>query len=304
MISPFLTIFTPLYNRRKFLPRLLESLADQTDHDFEWIVIDDGSSDNPNEFFNSLDIENILFEIKFYSVKNGGKHRAVNMGARMAKGKWFLILDSDDWLKPEAVAIIKDRVQLIMDNDSFAGICALRVTPDDKDIGSSCDYTTLDSTFFDYRFKHRIKGDRAEVVRTSIMKEYPFPEFKQEKFLGESILWNQISKKYLTRFTSDRFYICDYQPEGLTDTFTRQMENNPLGAMVNEKYIATYQDCPLAFRMISVLFYFRYFHLAKNKYGLSSIPRSLRPTLKMNIYRLFNPLTAIMLSMYRKLRKE
>lgn len=286
--SILLTIFTPTYNRAHFLNRLYESLERQTDFDFEWIVVDDGSSDNTPSLMKELCSMESAFPIKYFQINNGGKHRAINKGVKEASGKWFLILDSDDWLSNDAVALIKRRITTIENDDRFCGIAGLRVTPELKTIGNECYYETLDTTFFDYRFKLKIHGDRAEIIKTDIMREYPFPEFESEKFLGEAIIWNSMSSQYLTRFTNDKFYICEYQPGGLTDTFNKKMDENPFGAMLNQLSIINHKNCPLEFWLFANFKYWHYWKIAKRL--KQSIPSNLNPTVTMKIFSLFNPI--------------
>ena len=94
-----ITVFTPTYNRAKLLPRLYKSLQEQTNKDFEWVIVDDGSTDNTKEV-----IDNIItqqendFPIRYFYKENGGKHTAINQGAKEAKGELFFIADSDDVL--------------------------------------------------------------------------------------------------------------------------------------------------------------------------------------------------------------
>lgn len=286
--STLLTIFTPTYNRAHFLYRLYKSLERQIDFDFEWIVVDDGSSDNTPSLMKKLCSMGSPFPIKYIQTNNGGKHRAINKGVKKASGQWFLILDSDDWLSNDAVAIIKRRITTIKNDNRYCGITGLRVTPELKTIGTECKYETLDTTFFDYRFKFKIHGDRAEVIKTDIMREHPFPEFENEKFLGEAVVWNGISSKYLTRFTNDKFYICEYQPGGLTDTFNKKMDENPFGAMLNQLSIIKHKNCPLTFWLFANFKYWHYRKIAKKL--MQRIPNNLNPTIKMRICALLNPM--------------
>lgn len=300
--SPTLTIFTPSYNRAKFLKRLYDSLISQSDYDFEWLLVDDGSSDNTEEYMTSLIQRNTPFRIKYFRQQNGGKHRAINFGVSQSQAKWFFILDSDDWITPNAVSLIKKRILEIKENHDFCGIAGLRVTPDFKTIGTECQYDKLDSDFFEYRYKHRIVGDRAEVLRTEILREYRFPEFKGENFLGEAVVWNQIAEKYKLRYTSDKFYICEYQAGGLTDTFSKMMDKNPKGAMSNQLSIIKHRNCPILFWLLANYFYFKYRRIAQTNKIV--IPRDLNPTIKMRITSILNPLIGTSLVLIKYLKKH
>lgn len=297
-----LTVFTPTYNRAHTLRRLYDSLARQSCFDFEWIIIDDGSSDNTEQLITELSQMNNQFPIIYDRQPNGGKHRAINKGVKMANGDWFIILDSDDWLSDNAVAIIKKRIAEVEHNNKFCSITGLRVTPDLKTIGSECDYVKLDSDFFSYRFRRRVKGDRAEVIKTSVMREYPFPEFAKENFLGEAVIWNSMSQNYFTRFTSDKFYICEYQQGGLTDTFDRMMDANPLGAMANQMSITKHKGCPVIYWLIANHYYWHYRKLALLRKNI--IPKSLSPTTSMKICSIASPLISIVIQIRAFLRRR
>ena len=123
----FCSICTPTYNRKNLLENLYRSLLAQTDNDFEWIVIDDGSEDDTEEYMQKILKENNKFEIRYYKQKNGGKHRAVNKGIEIAKGQVFAIVDSDDVLIENAVEKIKKGFSEIKEvNKKFAGVAFQR----------------------------------------------------------------------------------------------------------------------------------------------------------------------------------
>lgn len=258
----FLTIFTPVYNREKLIPRLFESLKAQTDKDFEWVVVNDGSTDNTEALIKSYMQENVGFDIIYRCQKNGGKHRAANLGVEIASGEWFFIVDSDDWLDIRAVDIIKKRIREVDSDNTFCGITPLRVFPDGKTIGTEMDRDILDSDFFSYRFIHKMEGDRAEIVRTAIMKQFPFPEFKGENFLAEHAVWFPISARYKTRYTSDPIYYCEYQEGGLTDLFSKLQQLNPLGTLYGLKVTISHPLCSLKEKIRHLYYYKRYEDIA------------------------------------------
>ncbi len=220
------TVFTPTYNRAYSLPRLYNSLCKQTCKDFEWLIVDDGSSDDTEKLISNYLNENII-PIRYYKQLNGGKHRAINHGVRRAKGELFFIVDSDDWLADNAIERILLRYQGIKNNSDFAGVCGLRVYPSGTKIGGENNFGILDCTSLDFRYKYNVSGDMAEVIRTDILKKYPFPEFKNEKFCPEALIWNRIALKYKLRYFYERIYICEYLPDGLTSKITRIRHLSP-----------------------------------------------------------------------------
>jgi glycosyltransferase involved in cell wall biosynthesis len=99
-----ITVFTATFNRYNELKRVYECLKLQTYHDFEWIIVNDGSSDNTDELVNTWISEKLL-DIKYYYQPNQGKHIAFNYGVRVALGTMFVNLDSDDVIVPNALEL-------------------------------------------------------------------------------------------------------------------------------------------------------------------------------------------------------
>ncbi len=130
-----ITIFTPTYNRGFCLPVLYKSLQKQETYNFEWLVIDDGSTDNTKDLFTAWQKENNKFKITYLYQENGGKHRAINRGVQLAKGELFFIVDSDDYISKNATKRMAEMYSEIKDNQHFAGISAMRAHFNGKRIG-------------------------------------------------------------------------------------------------------------------------------------------------------------------------
>lgn len=256
-----ITIFTPTYNRCHTLVRLYESLCRQTSFDFEWLVIDDGSTDDTKEYIQSLPEDR--FRIRYYYQPNGGKHRAINRGVKLAGGEWFFIVDSDDYLTEDAVHLLNKYLKDIESDNSYCGIVALRMTPDHKTIGTPCTYDTLDTDFISYQTKYMNKGDRAEVVRTSIMKNYPFPEIQNEKFCTEAVVWNRIAQKYISRYVNESIYVCEYLLGGLTDNYERIMNESPYYSMIYYRDLISYDQISFFSKIRYLVRYFHFCRIAK-----------------------------------------
>lgn len=211
------TIFTPTYNRGYIIEKLYHSLQNQVFRDFEWIVIDDGSTDNTETLFEKFSEDNNDFNIIYKKVANGGKHRAINIGTKIAKGELFFIVDSDDFLPSDSLKVI-DEVEKTIDEaekKEFAGICGQK-GGDSNAIGSTFDGEYIDATYLQTN-EYNIHGDKSEVFYTDIIKKYPFPEFEGENFIPESTVWNKIGADGLKfRYFNKVVYYCDYLPDGLT----------------------------------------------------------------------------------------
>lgn len=121
-----LTIFTATYNRSKYLSTLYNSLVKQSNYNFEWLVIDDGSIDDTEKYIK--EIQNFVkrFDIRFYSQEHGGKHRAMNKAFDLARGKYFFPVDSDDYLTENAVELVLKWIEGIRKNDKIVGVSGLK----------------------------------------------------------------------------------------------------------------------------------------------------------------------------------
>ena len=98
-----ITVFTPTYNRAYILETLYHSLQRQTFADFEWLIVDDGSSDGTDSLVRSWQADQNPFPIRYVYQENGGKCRAINRGLELAAGELFFTVDSDDYLTDDAL---------------------------------------------------------------------------------------------------------------------------------------------------------------------------------------------------------
>ncbi len=224
------TVFTPTYNRAYTLGNLYRSLKAQTSHDFEWIVIDDGSEDETEDLVRQWIQETQEFLIIYRKVPNGGKHRAINVGVNLAKYEAFFIVDSDDCLTEDAIGFILAEFPKIADDDRYAGISGLRMYKNGEIIGGTPTFSDyVDTTNFE-RVEYSLSGDKAEVYKTSVLKRYPFPEFADEAFLTEAVVWDAIAFDGLKiRWFNRAIYITEYMPDGLSQNIYMKMKKNPFG---------------------------------------------------------------------------
>ena len=272
-----ITVFTPTYNRAYILPQLYKSLCEQTILDFEWVIVDDASSDDTEALVSEWEkrcIFNILY-IKY--LDGGGKHRAINIGVNKAQGKLFFIVDSDDYLASDALQRIAEQYRLIQNDTSYAGVCGLRCYPDGRVIGrnpAEQDYTLLSCSSLDYRFLYKYKGDRAEVFKTEVLKQYLFPEFEGERFCPEALIWNRISLNYKLQYFWGKIYYCDYLEDGLTAKITKiRMESSQASVLYYSELLN--MDIPLVEKCKAAINYWRFYYCIKSKKNYS-IPISFK----------------------------
>jgi glycosyltransferase involved in cell wall biosynthesis len=251
-----ITVFTPTYNRASLLLRLYDSLCKQTFNDFEWLIVDDGSQDDTERVVNTFIADGKL-DIRYIKQANGGKHRAINRGVRVAKGELFFIVDSDDWLPNDSLETITMYYSEIKDDRMFAGVSGLDGFDDGKNIGDSLPQETIDCNSLDLRFKYKVSGDMSEVFRTEIMKEFPFPEIDGEKFCSEAVVWNRIANKYKLRYFNKIIYTAEYQPDGITSGIVKARMNSPIASMICYSELCSYR-IPFLQKVKAAINYWRF----------------------------------------------
>lgn len=256
-----LSVITPTYNRAKLLPRLYKSLCNQSYRNFEWIVVDDGSTDETSVFMERTLAVHHDFPIRYYKKVNGGKHTAVNMGVNQANGQLIFIADSDDMLLPQSLQIVADEFASITDDDSFCGVCGLDCDMKGNVVGSGLPQDRIDANSLDLRMKFGVQGDLKEVFETKVMKEFPFPEIEGERFCPEALVWNRIAQKYKLRCFNAPIYQVEYQKEGLTSNIVRIRMQSPVASMMTYQEMTEYQ-VPYAIKVKSAINYWRFWWCA------------------------------------------
>ena len=269
----FITIFTPTYNRAYLLPKLYDSLVAQEQKDFEWLIIDDGSTDNTEDLIKKFQNENKI-RIRYVKQKNSGKYKAINKALDLALGELFMIVDSDDYLTTNAIILIKKYYEQIKDDNNFIGVVGLKgknlTEPytsyynEKKQKNKFYNLEFIDSTYIDYRYKYKISGDRAEVCITEKMKKYKFPELTNEKFMNEGYIWNKMANDGLKfRYFNDIIYIGEYLSDGLSQNMKNIKLNSPENAAIENNEYIRLKKLPLKVRIKACANYYRYSTICK-----------------------------------------
>ena len=230
-----ITVFTPTYNRGYLLGKFYESLLKQTNTDFEWLIIDDGSNDNTSNIINKF-IDDDKIRIRYFYQENCGKHRAINKGLDIAEGELFFIVDSDDTLIPAAIELVLEKYKSVENCPEFAGISFNKGYSEKEIVGKTFSSEFMDCTNLE-RGKKKILGDKSEIYRTEILRNIKFPEIEGENFMSEIVLWNEVARQgYKLRWYNEIIYICNYLEDGLTVNRDSIYLRNPIAhkMMVNE----------------------------------------------------------------------
>lgn len=222
-----ITIFTPTYNRGYILDRLYDSLKKQTDKNFEWVIVDDGSEDNTKNIIDEWKKENKIL-IRYFKQENQGKPIAHNLGVENAEGELFVCVDSDDLLKENAVEIIRKFWKENEDEDTI-GIVFPKINKDNNYIGKPITKKVKKATLLDFYNKYDLKGDTMLVYKTSIIKKYRFPKIEGEKFIPENYLYDKLDQEGKLLWCDAKLYVCEYLEDGYTNNAKKLIKNNPKG---------------------------------------------------------------------------
>ena len=223
-----ITLFTPTYNRAYILTQLYRSIQRQTFRNYEWLIVDDGSTDDTEQMVRAWTKEGNSFPIRYYKQRNGGKCRAINYGLELAEGQLFLVVDSDDFLTRDALQKIAEWEEQLPHDGSFCGVAGNLGTDESQTPNRLFDHEFFDGSLLDrYRC---VEGERALAFYTDIHRKYPYPSFGDEKFMTEAVAYNRMAHDgYKMRFYNDIICVYEYRDDGLTKAGNTLFLKNPRG---------------------------------------------------------------------------
>lgn len=259
-----ITVFTPLYNRAKSIYKVYESLCQQSCYDFEWLVINDGSTDNSDIIMNEiLQNHNSSFPISYFYQENKGLTRTINKALELAKGILLFRLDSDDYALSDAIQNISDCYSLIIDDNSLCSITFLSQRCNGQVNGIHPFSEITRSNFAEYRDKYRAKGDRAEVMKIDVYKNFKYPEIFGEKFCPEGVVWNRLAMQYDTLYIPKAIYVKGDYDDSITANVYQCLRRNAKGVTLYYKEIVINSHFTFRYRFINAIKFYRYAFYAK-----------------------------------------
>lgn len=219
MKDPVFSVVTPTYNRADLLSRVYLSLKKQSFKSFEWIVIDDGSTDNTLDVISEFK-KDANFTIKYIKTKNSGKVSALNTSIEYCEGFFYLVFDSDDWCDSNALEVFyKEYLELKkeVNYDSYCALSALKRYQSGSIVGD--DYARVNKyglTYID-RINNNIQGDKWECLIFNKMHHLLYPVAESEKYMAPSYIWLQLAKDNLkTVFINKALSTIEYQSDGIS----------------------------------------------------------------------------------------
>lgn len=215
-----ISIFTPTYNRKELLANVYKSLLEQTDKNFIWLIIDDGSTDGTKKIVKKW-IADKKINIEYYYKRNGGKHTAYNLMLDVVKTDYiFIALDSDDTMPKEAVIIIKT---MLNTNEGCWGIVGQAVCTNGKTDSNIEKYNGL--SLATVANMGKMGMETSIIIKTSYAKKFKYPEIEGESFMTEAYTYIQMKAPFI--WTNKAFRKSSYRNDGLSRNICKLYLNNP-----------------------------------------------------------------------------
>jgi glycosyltransferase involved in cell wall biosynthesis len=238
-IKPLFTIFTPTYNREKFLKFAFDSIKNQKSyHLFEWLIIDDGSTDKTFDLVKEIKKKS-KFKIRYYYQPNSGKHVAHNRAILKAKGELIIFLDSDDQILPGAINYLYKiwKSKSPIQKKAIAGFLAHCVNNKNQLIGENWPERLKQVHLHELIFNNLIIGEKIPIYRTDVLKKYPFPKSNQMffEFIPEGVVWLEISKYYKVELLDKPMRYYHKNNEGLMIQNSKFITNLKGKILLNEQ---------------------------------------------------------------------
>lgn len=249
MAEKTLTVFTPTFNRRELLTRCYESMCRQTNKDFVWMIVDDGSTDDTKKFADEWK-KNSDLEIRYIYKDNGGLHTAYNVAIENIDTELCVCIDSDDFMPDNAVELILNFWDKY-GSDEYAGIVGLDFNLDGKVIGDPLpNQKTVNLIDLFIGKYHIVNGDRTNVIRTELYKTVaPMKVFPNEKNFNPHYMHLQISDNYDFLVLNENLRFVDYQSDGMTNSILKQYKSSPNSFAEIRKLYLSFSGTSLKFKI-------------------------------------------------------
>lgn len=262
-MKKLITVFTPTYNRRECIQHCYKSLQSQTSYNFEWLIIDDGSTDNTEELIRKWQEEEKRFVIRYVKKENGGLHTGYNKGIEEARTELFVCIDSDDWMPDDAIEKIENIWKRVSDK-GYVGIMGIDRYENGECVGDLFPKDTSEMYLYEKMTKYNIPGDKKMVHRTDLLKQVaPMPSFQGEKNFNPSYMMYQLDQFGKLYVTNECFCIVDYQPNGMSSNIYKQYYDSPNSFAETRKLYLGFPDTTLSFKVRQYVHYVSSCILAK-----------------------------------------
>ncbi|WP_168122741.1 glycosyltransferase family 2 protein [Paenibacillus sp. HB172176] len=266
-----LTVFTPTYNRSYCLGQLYESLKRQKNDDFEWLIIDDGSTDNTEELVQGW-LAEAQISMTYIKQENQGMHGAHNTAYENIRTELNVCMDSDDYMPHDAIDKIISFWKTHGSN-KVSGFVALDAYTDGRIIGTRLPDKLEASTLFDLYAKHGVTGDKKLVYRTELAKLYPYPLFQGERYVGLAYKYYKLDEHYPLLLCNEVLCIVEYMEDGSSRNMLRQYRINPRGFAFYRKSLMELSLASAGFKYRQAVHYISSSLFSRNRNWFKESPK-------------------------------
>lgn len=267
-----LTVFTPTYNRAYILPQCYEAMKRQTEQDFVWLVVDDGSSDGTEELVKGWMQEEHGFTLRYVRQENKGMHGAHNLAYENIDTEINTCIDSDDFMPDDAVEKIVRFWQTCERDEHISGFLALDAYKNGEVIGTKLPVEKAPATSYDFYYRYGVSGDKKFILRTDLTKQNPYPIFEGEKYVNLATKYSLLDKEYKLLALNEVVCIVEYLEDGSSRNMIRQYFKNPQGFAYSRKLCMQLPFAGFKFRFVQAMHYVSSSLILKNKHFLSESP--------------------------------
>lgn len=289
--KPLITVFTPSYNRKNCIHKCYESLQQQTSHNFCWLIVDDGSTDNTEALIKQWQSTETKFKIIYDYKDNGGLHTGYNRGIELAETELFVCIDSDDYMPCDAIERIEAKWNEIKDR-GYVGIMGIDRYENGECVGDPFPEGVTEMFLYEKLTVYNLSGDKKMVHRTDLLKKVaPMPTFKGEKNFNPSYMMYQLDRYGKLYVTNECYCIVDYQPNGMSSNIYKQYCNSPNSFAKTRLLYLSFPNTSFAFKLRHSIHYVSSCILAKKLFkGIAESPcrflaiLSLLPGALLSVY--------------------
>ena len=282
-----LSILTATYNRANYLPKLYESIKENLKYKItpEWIIVDDGSTDETKNIVEEFIQENRII-IKYMYQKNSGKMSAINEAVKIATGDLIVDCDSDDFFSDNGFEIIEKNAEKLFKDEELYGMVFLKKEENGKISGKEFSQKEYKTTMFDLYFKEDINGEKIIVYNSKIRKMYSHQLEHNEKFITEARMYHKMDEKYKLLAINEVVEIGSYIEDGYTKNINKTFKENPYGYYMYFKELMqkNMKDVKFSKRLYAIKHYILFGYLTKNKFNVNLIKDRLNKLLYIILY--------------------
>ena len=274
-MKKLITVFTPTYNRKENIHNCYNSLKAQTSYNFDWLIIDDGSTDGTEELIRKWQKNEDNFLLKYVYKENGGLHTGYNEGIKNTDTELFMCIDSDDWMPCDAIEKI-EKIWASISDKGYVGIMGIDRYENGDSVGDLFPEDVHEMYLHEKLTKYCIDGDKKMVHRTELLKKVaPMPTFLGEKNFNPSYMMYQLDKYGKMFVTNDCFCIVDYQPDGMSSNIYKQYRNSPNSFAETRKLYLSFPNQKNSFKLRQYIHYdSSCFFAKKTLKGLKEAPNT------------------------------